>query len=270
MPPRRGLAEGLAETLVHDILNGVYPAHSALPSEQELAQLSGVSRLTVREAVKSLSAKSVLRVEQGRGTFVNTPDHWSPLDPVLLVARLMHNSDRVVLPRKLLEARRIVEIAVAGLAAARRTPEHLEQMRAALEGMRKAHEKADVEGFVQADMGFHQSVMAAADNPFVTALFEPLERVLLIARRQTSAFFDERVHAIEKHSAINAAIAAGDPAAARQAMADHMKQTEDDFDAFVVDHGTVLDLAGETDHKPERWPDDAMRPPLPTPPPEKG
>lgn len=252
-PPRRGLAHGLAETLVSDILNGVYPAHSALPSEQELAQISGVSRLTVREAVKSLSAKSVLRVEQGRGTFVNPPDQWSPLDPVLLVARSMHNSDRVILPRKLLEARQVVEIAVAGFAAARRTPEHLELMHQALERMREAHEQADVEGFVQADMGFHQAILAAADNPFITALFEPLEQVLLIGRRQTSAFFEERVHAIDKHGTIHQAIAAGDPPAARLAMADHMKQTEEDFDAFVVDHGTVLDLVDEAKpHKPGR------------------
>lgn len=244
-PPRRGLAHGLAETLVSDILNGVYPPHSALPSEQELAQISGVSRLTVREAVKSLSAKAVLRVEQGRGTFVNPPDQWSPLDPVLLVARSMHNSDRVTLPRKLLEARQVVEIAVAGFAAARRTPEHLEMMHQALERMQEAHEHADVEGFVQADMGFHQAILAAADNPFITALFAPLEQVLLIGRRQTSAFFEERVHAIEKHATIDEAISAGDPAAARLAMADHMKQTEEDFDAFVVDHGTVLDLTGE-------------------------
>ena len=243
--PRRALAHDLAETLVSNILEGVYPAHSALPNEQELAQISGVSRLTVREAVKSLSAKSVLRVEHGRGTFVNPPDKWSPLDPVLLVARSMHDSDRVVLPKKLLEARHVVEIAVAGFAAARRTPEHLDRMHEALERMVQAHEQSDVEGFVQADIGFHQAILSAADNPFLTALFEPLEQVLLIGRRQTSAFFEERVHAIEKHAVIHEAISGGDPTAARLAMADHMRQTEEDFDAFVVDHGTVLDLTGE-------------------------
>jgi DNA-binding FadR family transcriptional regulator len=239
------LAHDLAETLVTDIIDGVYPPQSTLPSEQELAQISGVSRLTVREAVKSLSAKSVLRVEHGRGTFVNPPDQWSPLDPVLLVARSLHNSDRVTLPKKLLEARHVVEIAVAGFAAVRRTDDHLEQMHHALERMQQAHEQTDVEGFVQADMAFHQAIMAAADNPFITALFEPLEQVLLIGRRQTSAFFEERVHAIEKHGIIHDAISVGDPTAARLAMADHMKQTEEDFDAFVVDHGAVLDLPDE-------------------------
>lgn len=227
---------------MNDILAGVYPAHSTLPSEQELAHLSGLSRLTVREAVKSLAAKSVLRVEQGRGTFVNAPDDWSPLDPVLLVARSMHNSDRVTMPKKLLEARRVVEIAVAGFAAVRHDESHLQLMRNALEGMQSAHDAGDVEAFVQSDIAFHQAIMAAADNPFIMALFGPLEQVLLIARRQTSAFFAERVHAIDKHRGILEAVSARDQMASRAAMADHMSQTEDDFDTFVVDQGSMLDL----------------------------
>lgn len=247
MPPRRALAEGFAESLVNEIVAGIYPPHSALPGEQELADRAGLSRLTVREAVKSLAAKSVLRVEQGRRTFVNDPSEWSPLDPVLLVARSMHNADRVTLPRKLLEARRLVEVAVAGFAASRRKDEHLELMESAVEAMKAAHASTNVEAFVQADMKFHQAIMAAADNPFITALFEPLEHVLLIGRRQTSAFADEREHAIGMHQSIYEAIEAADPNAAAAAMTNHMAQTEDDFNSFVVNHGTVLDLLHEGD-----------------------
>lgn len=254
MPPRRALAEGFAESLVDDIIAGVYPPNSPLPGEQDLADKSGLSRLTVREAVKSLAAKSVLRVEQGRRTFVNDPSEWSPLDPVLLVARSSHNADRVTLPRKLLEARRVVEVAVAGFAAARRRDSHLEQLRSTIEAMEAAHASTEVEAFVQADIRFHQAILAAADNPFITALFQPLEQVLLIGRRQTSAFPEERVHAIEKHRGIYEAIASGDPAAAQSAMAGHMAQTEDDFDSFVVKHGTVLDLLNEQEppHDPTK------------------
>lgn len=245
MPPRRALAEGFAESLVKDIVDGTYPPHSALPSELELAERSGLSRLTVREAVKALSAKSVLRVEQGRGTFVNDPSEWSPLDPVLLLARSAQHADRVNLPRKLLEARRVVEVAVAGFAAARREDGHLAEMGTSLKAMEAAHAGTEVEAFVQADMKFHQAIFAAAGNPFISALFEPLEHVLLIGRRQTSAFHDERVHAIEKHRAICEAITRADVKGAEAAMREHMKQTEDDFDSFVVNHGTVIDLNGQ-------------------------
>lgn len=252
MPPRRGLAEGLSETLVNDILAGTYPAHSMLPSEVELAQMSGLSRLTVREAVKSLAAKSVVRVIQGKGTVVNSPDQWSPLDPALLLARSMHNSDTVTMPKKLLEARRVVEVAVAGLAAKRRADGHLEGLAEALEGMRDAHADGDVESFVQADIAFHQSVLAAADNPFIAALFHPLEKALLVGRRQTSAFFAEREHAIAMHQGIYDAVAAADPVAARAAMAAHMTQTEDDFDTFIVDPIAVLRLPADQRHTKRR------------------
>ena len=245
MPPRRGLAEDLADTLVADILAGTYPPQSMLPSEVELATMSGLSRLTVREAVKSLKAKSVLRVIQGTGTFVNAPDEWSPLDPALLLARSMHNSDTVTMPKKLLEARRIVEVGVASLAAERRTESHLDRMRESLQGMEDAHASGDVEEFVQADIAFHQSVLAAADNPFMAALFQPLEAALLVGRRQTSAFPAEREHAIAMHRGVYEAITSGDPVAARAAMADHMTQTQEDFDTFVVDHMAVLRLPEE-------------------------
>ncbi len=252
MPPRRGLAEDLADTLVADILAGTYPSQSMLPSEVELATMSGLSRLTVREAVKSLKAKSVLRVIQGTGTFVNSPDEWSPLDPALLLARSMHNSDTVTMPKKLLEARQIVEVGVAGLAAERRTGSHLDRMRESLQGMEDAHASGDVESFVQADIAFHQSVLAAADNPFIAALFHPLEEALLVGRRQTSAFSAEREHAIAMHQGIYEAVAAADPVAARAAMADHMTQTEDDFDTFVVDHMAVLRLSEDRRHTKRR------------------
>ncbi len=252
MPPRRGLADDLADTLVTDILAGTYPPESMLPSEVELAAMSGLSRLTVREAVKSLKAKSVLRVIQGKGTFVNSPAQWSPLDPALLLARSMHNSTSVTMPKKLLEARRIVEVGVAGLAAGRRTEGHLAQMRECIQDMEDAHAGGHVEDFVQADIAFHQAILAAADNPFMAALFQPLEAALLVGRRQTSAFPDEREHAIAMHRGVYEAITGGDPVVARAAMADHMSQTQEDFDTFVVDHMAVLRLPAEQDHKKRR------------------
>lgn len=240
MGTRRALAEGLADEIVNDILEGRYPPHAPLPSETEMAEQSGVSRLTVREAIKALAAKSVVRVEQGRGSFVNPADRWSVLDPVLLIARSSRGEDRLALPRKLIEARRVVEVAVAEFAAQRRTEQDLALMERSLAGMRAAAASGDVTVFVAADIAFHQQVLDAAGNTFLASLFDPLSRILQLTRHQTSSHAPVRAHAIEHHQRILDAVRRGSPTKAGRMMRDHMNQTEQDMDTYVLDPGASL------------------------------
>ena len=240
MAGRRSLAEGLADEIVNDILNGRYLPNSPLPSETELAEQTGVSRLTVREAVKALSAKQVVRVEQGRGTFVNPSSQWSVLDPVLMIARSSHGEDRLALPRKLIEARRVVEVAVAELAAERRSQTDLDDLESSLSAMRAAAAVDDVAAFVAADIAFHQHVLDAAGNSFITSLFDPLSRILQLTRLQTSAHAPVRKNAIEHHQRILDAVRRGTPTKAGRAMRDHMNQTEHDMDTYVLEPGAAF------------------------------
>ncbi len=240
MGNRRALAEDLADEIVNDILSGTYPPHAPLPSETEMAERSGVSRLTVREAIKALAAKSVVRAEQGRGTFVNPSDRWSVLDPVLLIARSSQGEDRLALPRKLIEARRVVEVAVAELAAERRSAQDLGLMETSLAGMRAAAAVEDTVAFVAADIAFHQQVLDAAGNTFLASLFDPLSRILQLTRHQTSAHAQVRAHAIEHHQRILDAVRRGTPTTAGRMMRDHMEQTEQDMDTYVLDPGAAM------------------------------
>jgi|SRR2546421_7718299 len=232
-PVRRGLADHLVEHLVAAILRGDHPPDSRLPPEDRLAELFKVSRLTVREAVKALRGKGVVRVEQGRGTFVNQPDRWSPLDPDLLMARVGSAEGTRDLAVKLTEARRLVEVGVAGMAAQRRTAQDLTDLRHALDRMRKASDRDDVDGFTEADLEFHQLVMAAAGNPFITALFEPLVDLLFEVRRAASGYRPGRETAIVAHTRIYEALRAGSPDAAREAMSVHMHQTAERINEVI-------------------------------------
>lgn len=238
---RRSLGDDLAASLLHEILEGVYPAGSLLPPETTLAARWGMSRLTIREAVKILQAKSVVVVRQGSGTLVNPVDEWSPLDPTLLLARFRHNSSDRELPKKFIEARRLVEVGVAEIAAGRRTDADLTALAAALAEMRSASRAEDVPLFVEADIRFHQIVLDAAGNSFVSALFDPLGQILHVTRHQTSSHGPIRKHAITHHAKILAALRAGDPDGARKAMSDHMAQTERDIDTYVVDGSALID-----------------------------
>ena len=240
MATRPPLSDGLADEIVNDILAGRYPPDTPLPSETELAGQSGLSRLTVRAAVKALAAKLVGRVEHGRGTFVNPTSSWSVLDPVLLIARSAQNGDRLALPRKLIEARRLVEVAVSELAAVRRTDEHLADLEHALEQMRSAAAVHDVAAFVAADIAFHQHVLDAADNSFISSMFDPLSRILQLTRHQTSSHQPVREHAIDHHQRILDALRTGSPSAAGRAMREHMHQTENDMDTYVLDPGASI------------------------------
>ncbi len=233
--PRAPLADDLADQLLDQIVDGRYPPGSALPSETELAESANVSRLTVREAIKALRARNVVRVERGRGTYVNPPDRWMALDAVLRAARSLPGATAEGIPYRLLEARRIIEVSVAELAAARRTDHDLAEMQKAIQDMVDTARAGDVDGFVTADIAFHQAVLDAAANPFISVLFDPLGQLLVQARKQTSSHAEIREHAIEHHRNVLQAIRAQDPEQARWAMHGHLRQTENDLGTYVFD-----------------------------------
>jgi DNA-binding FadR family transcriptional regulator len=242
VPVRRGLADHLVEHLVAAIVNGEHPPDSQLPPEGRLAELFDVSRLTVREAVKALRGKGLVRVEQGRGTFVNRPALWSPLDPDLLMARAKTAEGPQELATKLTEARRLVEVGVAVLAAQRRSKGDIADLKRALDRMRRASDRDDVDGFTEADLDFHNVIMAAAGNPFLTALFEPLIDLLFEVRRAASGEPAGREKAIVAHGRILDAIRDGSPTAAREAMGVHMAETADRIDEVIRTEGLRLSL----------------------------
>jgi DNA-binding FadR family transcriptional regulator len=225
---RRGRADEVADELLDLVVRGVFPVGRPLPSEAELATRFGVSRLTVREAIRLLASTRVLDVRQGRSSVVNPVELWSPLDGRLLAARSQVEDGEMHLARRLLEARRAVEVAIAELAAVRRDEVHLERLARAHEEMQRCSAQGDVDGAAEADLTFHGLLFAAADNVFLTALVEPLTEVLRTLRRRTSSVPEIRAHALDRHAAILQAVVGGDAAAAGEAMRDHLLQTEED------------------------------------------
>ncbi|MEU1179267.1 FadR/GntR family transcriptional regulator [Streptomyces sp. NPDC005820] len=228
------LSEDLAERLLSEIIDGTHPPDAALPPEGELAEQASVSRLTVREAVKQLRAQNVVRVVRGRGTYVNPPDRWTALEPVVRAASHSSHSSHSSLSERLIEARRLIENGATELAALRRDETHLAQLREHLATMREAADEHDTEKFVQADIDFHATVMRATGNLFVPLLFEPFGALLAEGRRETSAVPQIRVNAIAHHEQVLRALESGDPDKAREAMNAHMHQTATDYRAHVM------------------------------------
>ncbi|MBT1004146.1 FCD domain-containing protein [Paenarthrobacter sp. DKR-5] len=229
---RRTLVDVVVDKVLEHILSGEIKADDALPPEADIAKDSSVSRLTAREAMKVLKAQNIVYVKRGLGTFVNPPERWTGLEAIMRAASRGVASDQVAL--RLLEVRRMVETGAAELAASRHQPADLAAMEQSITAMESAHHSADVEALTAADIAFHDTVLQASGNPFVPALLGQLTTLLYAMRRETSAFPEVQRHAIHHHKLVLAAIASGEPGAARSAMDAHIQQTFEDYEHYLL------------------------------------
>jgi GntR family transcriptional repressor for pyruvate dehydrogenase complex len=203
------------------VAESLCPGHK-LPSERELAERLKVSRTVVREAIRALSVRGLVRVKPGCGTYVQelTPkDAAAPLELFLKLRRASDSFD------DLHEVRRMIEVEVAGLAAERATEEDHQAMEAAIEGMvacRKATHD-DLDRYVQCDLAFHAALAAATGNDLFTVLLSPISGVLLEAIRLSSQVPGAVNDGIAHHRNILKWVRRGDVEKARQAMRDHIR-----------------------------------------------
>lgn len=229
---RQSLVSMVSDDLLNRIVSGEFPPGCTLPGELEMAARHEVSRMTVREAVKTLEAQGVVRVERGRGTYVNELRRWTSMEALLRVA--VEGEDDAAAAVQLIELRRMLETGAAELAATRITSDELEGMRKKVLAMSQAHEANDIGGFVEADLAFHDLILRASGNVFVAVLFRPLSDVLSARRAQTSQFVEIQANALHEHNQILQALASGDPERARLAMDSHMTQTMNDLKTYVL------------------------------------
>jgi GntR family transcriptional repressor for pyruvate dehydrogenase complex len=232
---RKPLAQSVFEDILEQIVQGEYQADEALPPEGDLAATAGVSRLTVREALKKLQAQNVVQVRRGLGTYVNPTAQWTDLEAILRAAAAAADTPDVAL--RLLEIRRMVETGAAELAALHATDEDLSRMEDAIADLIRAHEAGDLDAVTATDLAFHDAVFRASGNPFLPVVLGPLGQFLYSMRRETSAFLPVQVHAIEHHGLVLDAIRTRDPQRARRAMEAHINQTYSDYEHFIH-HGT--------------------------------
>jgi GntR family transcriptional regulator, transcriptional repressor for pyruvate dehydrogenase complex len=211
---RSPLADLAVSQLREQVLSGQWPVGSRLPAETELAQRLEVGRSTIREAIRALVHAGLLETRQGSGTYVRSVTPGADWEPRLRRAAVL----------EVYEVREALEVQAARLAAERRTEAHIAALRACL--TEREHARDQDASFVEADLAFHRSVVAAAHNPLLAEMFDSFAAVLreaLIAVRS-----DQRVRnagADAAHARLAAAIEAGDAAAAAQATHDHLDPT---------------------------------------------
>ncbi len=190
-----------------------------LPPERELAQAMGVSRSSLREALRALSLLGVTEMRQGDGTYLTALDPEALMRPFGLVLAL---SDGQM--QELFEARRVIEPGLAALAAERIDEETMEALR------RCAHDSAaavgDEEAFMRADLELHGLIARAASNSVLWHVIGSISGMGIASRRRTNPLPGLREQSAEDHRAIVAALEARDPEAAAEAMLRHLENVQ--------------------------------------------
>ena len=223
----KDLAMRAMNGILERISSGEFTTSTPLPPESQLAELLGVSRLTLREAVRVLKDRNVLQVVHGNGTFVLPLAQWTDLGTIATF--LSRTQDPLDLGVSLLEIRRMIEVGTSGLAAARRSTADLENMACELEKYDQALERGDISAAATADLNFHQQIQNASGNPFISALMKPLEVALERSRQATAADRQVAMRAQSHHRRIYQAIKNADAEGAKEAMRAHMTQTAEDL-----------------------------------------
>lgn len=190
-----------------------------LPPERELSQQFGVSRTVIREAVAALAAKSLLEIVPGGGAVVRTLDAGAVSRSLSL---LLRTGPTTYSYEKVNEVRRLLEVEIAGLAAARRTEGDLNVLE---ETLRSASpDDPDRAHFAARDLAFHAALARATHNELFSLLLDSISDVLLKVREQGFDVPGTPERALHFHDAILRAVRAGDAAGARQAMQEHLSE----------------------------------------------
>lgn len=216
------LHKTVAEILSERIFSGEFPENSYLPPERELVERLGVSRTVIREAIKLMESKGLIRIERGVGTAVAEARHDRVAESLKVLLRR-----KGPMLKHLIEVRALLEVGMTGLAAQRRTQENLAAMGRCLEIMRK--KPSEPTGYVDADVEFHSEIARAAQNPALLLLLEPLSDLLRESRIVTFSGPQTVRLRIKQHEEIYQMIQLQDVEGAKAAMNRHLADTAKDL-----------------------------------------
>lgn len=221
--PRRKLSETVAQQLIEAFAD--LPPGAKVPSERELTRDLGVGRSTVREALNGLAVLGVLEIRHGQGAFITergpgiaqgdagTDQH----------AGLTAALERGV-TREFIEARLLVEVTVAGLAAERRTEDDLKQIEAALTVQEHSHTKGDVTATLGVATSFNILLAEAAHNEVLTAMIQSFVELMKERGPKLYALPGFGDWDLEEHRGIYEAVRDQDSERASRLMREHIEE----------------------------------------------
>jgi GntR family transcriptional repressor for pyruvate dehydrogenase complex len=223
-------AEQVVDQIRDLIERGELHPGDRLPAERELAKQLGISRPSLRAGLRMLVAMGLLRARHGSGTYIADGPPALGSEQLSLLAELHGFTFD-----QMFEARRVLEVQIAGLAAERATAEHLATIAEEVANMYAALD--DPQQYLIHDIRFHRAIAAASNNPILATIVEMVSAVMYDRRRETIGRAHDFKESIEMHQRIYRAIRTHKPEEARAAMHEHLVlaqkayRTEEDEDA---------------------------------------
>lgn len=210
--------EDIVTQLKELIAEGKVKPGDQLPSERELSERFQVSRASVREAIRSLESMGWIQTRQGEGTYIA-----SSVETLLasIAFTIQHQSNPLL---QVFEARKILEPAIAALAAERATAEEVGGLEAILN--EQAQQVTEGETGVEADTRFHSTLADAAKNEVLLRLNDAIIDRLHETRERSLQTEGRPARSLAGHQEILRAIQSKDPAKAREAMLNHLETIE--------------------------------------------
>lgn len=198
------------------IVSGELKPGQRLPPEKELSETLGLSRNSLREAVKSLEIIRVLDVRRGDGTYVTSLEPRLLLEAMAFVVDLHQNQSIV----EIFDVRRVLEPHAAALAATRITDEELERLRSSLDAVSLT---TSVEELVAHDLEFHRLISEAGGNAYLSSLLDSMSGETIRARIWRGITQEgSSARTLAEHAAILQALRNRDPEMARAALTVHI------------------------------------------------
>jgi GntR family transcriptional repressor for pyruvate dehydrogenase complex len=214
--------EEIIEQIQEMISDGTLKAGDKLLPERDLAEMLGVSRASIREAISALAVLGVLEVRRGEGTFINgkfTRDSFNPLSILMLLDKTL----------EVLEIRKILESEGAALAAERASEDDIQKIGKAVDDMEEDVKKGGLGD--EGDYVFHYNINQAAHNcillQMIDAIMETVKMSLKVSRQSLYKLPKAPEILLEQHRAIFDSIAKRDAQKAKEEMKKHLEYVEE-------------------------------------------
>lgn len=219
---KQSIAEFVSEKIIEMIRTKQLCPGDKLPPERELSVQLGISRPSLREALRALSIMKVIEIRQGDGVYV------SSLNPDELVEHLefvfsLDNSSVI----HLFEARKIIEPAITRLAAIKATNEDINLLISL--GSKSKKVIGQLDKFLEIDLLLHTKIVEIANNPFISRIYSSLIFLTRASRLQTGRIPGVMSQTVIDHDLITQAISHHDSEAAYQAMYKHLENVQGSF-----------------------------------------